>query len=1014
MFVFRTATLSFLRHLLTPKPLFLEPTHDLIRLLIDRGRFDEAVAALEPAIAPAADRPGPNRAAELSYFASELTQHGVKAAVPLLQSLAAQEPDDPVVNYRLGEALVAFGDPAAAAPHFQRAAAAQPADGDKWQWLYKAMALSRVERPAEAEASFRQLLMLEPHFLDARHHLIRLLIDRGRFDEAVAALEPAIAAAADRPGPNRAAEFAYFASELTQHGVKAAVPLLQSLAAQVPDDPVVNYRLGEALVAFGDPAAAAPHFQRAAAAQPADGDKWQWLYKAMALSRVEQPAEAEASFRQLLMLEPHFLDAKHHLIRLLIDRGRFDEAVAALEPAIARAADRPGPNRAAEFAYFASELTQHGVKAAVPLLQSLAAQVPDDPVVNCRLGEALVAFGDPAAAAPHFQRAAAAQPADGDKWQRLYTAIALSRVERRAEAEASFRHLLTFEPKNVDATYHLVRLLIDQGRFAEAFTTLDAAVGALRERSAPLANLALELTVRGVKRADGVLQCIVELISGDPKALRDLAQAAFWYGAGDHALDYISRLRAITDSVALQIDDALMLPYVMSNGDDIDYWVDRFQANVAALTSSGLRISNPLETIIKPPHFQLFCYGINTRKPYRDAATAWQTLCPDLLWTAPHCETWAKSPPRPRLRVGFLTQPTFPLVWGIAKELDRARFEVVHLHEQSDLLTPTSPWQGAADRHVVIPNRELEKARRAIADQALDILIHMPFTPVRYFLSHARLAPVQCVLCEPCYTDGLANLDYYISWAPAEPKAPDRWYNCAVALMNRAPYWVERDYTKPAALLREHFDLPQSSRWYICATTPIKMHPKFDAVLAKILVEDPEAILVLLRGSWLPARVVEQRIRAAVGCAADRVHVLPSLAIEHAHALLELADAVLDAWPLGGMSSSFAAIHAGIPTVTLPTDVPFGRWLASMYEAIGVIDLVAQDEADFVRLAIRLANEPRWRTDIATRIKERNAGFIEDRLAVRELEAFLMEAVSRAHNGQQPRSWKEGRFREMA
>src|SRR5262249_59080492 len=123
-------------------------------------------------------------------------------------------------------------------------------------------------------------------------------------------------------------------------------------------------------------------------------------------------------------------------------------------------------------------------------------------------------------------------------------------------------------------------------------------------------------------------------------------------------------------------------------------------------------------------------------------AATWQTLYPDLRWTAPHCETWKDSPLRRRLRVGFFTQPTFPLVWGIAKELDRLRFEVVHLYQQSDPLTQSCPWRDAAERHVAVPDHDVKAAQRVVADQALDVLIHMPYTNLRYFLSHARLAPI--------------------------------------------------------------------------------------------------------------------------------------------------------------------------------------------------------------------------------------------------------------------------------
>jgi predicted O-linked N-acetylglucosamine transferase (SPINDLY family)/lipopolysaccharide biosynthesis regulator YciM len=918
----------------------------------------------------------------------------VNEAVPLLQRLVEHAPRDIIARCRLGDVLVAFGEPAAAATQFARAAGEQPTSAD--EWLYQAFALARLDRSGEAEASFRHALTVDPYHIEATYHLASLLMDQDRLADAVALLRPIV-----EHGGRRVPELAYPAFQLANRGMNEAVPLLQRIVEQAPRDIIARCRLGEVLVAFGEPAAAAIHFARAADETPTDTD--QWVYQAMALTRLDRLAEAEKSLRQALTLEPHRIEAAYQLGQLLIDQDRLAEALALLRPIIEH-----GPSRVAELTPLVVHLASLCANEALPLLQRIVERAPGDIVARCRLGEILVASGQPAAATIHFAHAADGGPGRTDEW--VYKGVALTHLDRPGEAEAAFRQALTLDPHHVHAAYLLIRRLMDQRRLAEAVTTLASTVEEPREHTASLAPLAIELAIHGSQTAQAVLRQIVELISGDAKALRDLARAAYWYGFADGAADYIARARALGDSVSLRIDEDLMLPLVVSSEQEIERRVDRFRARVAALTISGARISDPLSTIAQPPYHQLFCYGLDTRELYSAAATAWQTLHPDLRWTAPHCERWRDAPLRRRLRVGFLTQPTFPLTWGIARELDRTRFEVVHLHQQSDLLTPDAPWHGAADRHVAIPDHDVKAAQGAVADEALDVLIHMPYTGLRYFLSHARLAPVQCVLCEPCYTDGLSTLDYYISWAPAEPTPISRWYTSAVALMNRAPYWVERDYTKPSGLQRTDFDLPQGARWYLYPGTPLKVHPRFDVLLARILAEDPEGIVILLRGDWQATRIVERRIRRAAGPAADRVHVLPTLPAARAHALLALADAVLDGWPLGAMSSAFAAIHAGIPTVTLPADIPFGRWLTSMYETIGVTDLVAADEADFVRIAVRLATEPRWRNDMATRIRARNATFIEDRLAVREIETFLTAAAAAAHRGERPRAWIDGRF----
>ena len=75
---------------------------------------------------------------------------------------------------------------------------------------------------------------------------------------------------------------------------------------------------------------------------------------------------------------------------------------------------------------------------------------------------------------------------------------------------------------------------------------------------------------------------------------------------------------------------------------------------------------------------------------------------------------------------------------------------------------------------------------------------------------------------------------------------------------------------------------------------------------------------------------------------AERLLFLPALKPDEAHALLDAVDCVLDAHPLGGMSSSFIAAANGVPTVSLPFEMPFGKWMSAIYDHIGVEGLTAR------------------------------------------------------------------------
>jgi tetratricopeptide (TPR) repeat protein len=1003
---------SALRQLLVLHPGHEDAVLQLSQLHIDHGRPSESLSLLASFVdGLGADGRTPERIAQFSDQLDSLAHARFKDVVPLLRRLADWAPDDPAVQFRLAEASARFGDAHEATRHFTRAADATPGPTDVWGWLFKAMALQRLGQDDEAEASLRALLLADDHLIEVAYHLCRLLVGQHRLPEAAAVLAAEVdSCLRGRRGGERVIELAQLAAELAELGVREVVPVLERLVERTPDDTRLRHRLATALARHA-PSDARPHFQRIAAAEPTGPDVEPRLYHALALVRLGRKDAAEVALRQLLVLHPGHEEAVQQLSELYIDRGRPVEALSLLAALVDRlSAEGRAPERIAHFSAQLELLAHAGFADVVPLLHRLADLAPGDLSLQFRLADASAKFGDAHEATRHFTRAADATPGPTDVWGWLFKAMALQRLGRGDEAEAALRYALSLDAPPVEVTHQMVQRLIATERFAEAIDMLDAVVAAAPPRNAILMPLAAELVLCGIASADVVLQRIVESNASDERALILFAQFAHAFSLTREATACIDRARAISDTAAHRIDSRLLVPFVLSSDEDIPVLADRFARGVDALIGSGIEVENPLSCLASPPYFQFFTFGTDTRDLNRKAAHLWQSAYPALRWTAPHCLSWRRRPLNRRLRIGFFTQPTFPLVWGIARALDRDAFEVVHLHESTSPMTPGAPWQGAADRHVVVPGTSISDAQRVVAEQELDILVHMPFTNLRYFLSHARLAPLQCVLCEPCYTDALENLDYYISWRPAEPAPLDDWYCCAVALMESAPYWLQRDYTRPSSLCRADFPLPQEARWYVCPAAGPKLHPRFDPILARILAADPDGVLVFLRGEAPMGRFAMQRIRRAIGPAADRVYALPTLPADKAHAVIGLADSVLDAWPIGGMSSAFAAIHAGIPTVTMPEHIPFGRWLASMYEAIGVTDLIASTPDEYVDRALRLASDPAWRAGLAERIRARRDIFVENQDAVREIETFLCAAASATHRGDAPRHWKRGRF----
>ena len=232
----------------------------------------------------------------------------------------------------------------------------------------------------------------------------------------------------------------------------------------------------------------------------------------------------------------------------------------------------------------------------------------------------------------------------------------------------------------------------------------------------------------------------------------------------------------------------------------------------------------------------------------------------------------------------------------------------------------TGRFREAADRFLAVP-REVEPARRQIADLGLDILLFadVGMDALTYTLAFSRMAPIQCAAWGHPDTSGSPAIDYFLSSERLEPPQADAHYTeRLVRLPNLGTYYQRPQLTAPARL-RGHFGLPADRHLYLCPQTLFKFHPDFDAVFAGILQQDPRGELVLLEGrvaNWT-ARL-KRRLAGALAENFSRVRFLPAQPNADFLQLLALANVVLDPFPFGGGNTSFEALAVGTPIVTWP------------------------------------------------------------------------------------------------
>jgi predicted O-linked N-acetylglucosamine transferase (SPINDLY family) len=335
---------------------------------------------------------------------------------------------------------------------------------------------------------------------------------------------------------------------------------------------------------------------------------------------------------------------------------------------------------------------------------------------------------------------------------------------------------------------------------------------------------------------------------------------------------------------------------------------------------------------------------------------------------------------------------------GIIAKLSRSKFQVtvVRLPSRSD------EWSAAIDASadaVITTSWQLDSAQREIADQRFDILLYadLGMDTLSHYLAFARLAPLQCVTWGHPVTSGIPAIDYFISSQHLEPDGSQQHYREKLTLLSDPPTYLRPFKFTLSEQTRGDFGLSDTDHAYVCAQSLFKFHPSFDPILAQILEQDPQGKLVLIGGrepAW--QELLLARFRRTMPDVVERVHFVSRQSTNGVGRLMQLADVVLDTTHFSGGLTTLEAFYVGQPVITLPGELMRGRVTYAYYRQMDMDDLIARDAVDYVRLALRMANDLPWREQMQSLVRERHVRLYENMNVVRELEDFFVDALQRA------------------
>ncbi|MDM9379952.1 glycosyltransferase [Chlorogloeopsis sp. ULAP01] len=354
--------------------------------------------------------------------------------------------------------------------------------------------------------------------------------------------------------------------------------------------------------------------------------------------------------------------------------------------------------------------------------------------------------------------------------------------------------------------------------------------------------------------------------------------------------------------------------------------------------------------------------------------------------------------PGNKIRIGYVSNYLHSYsgtLWltGWLRYCDRNSFEIYCYYTGNSPDLITQQFQAHSDAFHHIPHNLEAVCQQIIADQ-LHILVYpeIGMDPPTMQIAGLRLAPIQCTAWGHPVTTGLPTIDYFLSSELMESENAQEHYSEKLIRLPNIGVSYPKPYIPPIIKTRSDYQLPEDAVIYLCCQAPFKYLPQYDFILAEIACRLPQAKFLFLRGGLLRERL--NRAFTTVNLKYEDYCLFLTIPERLDYLMINLlSDVYLDTFTWSGGNTSLEAIACHLPIVTCPGEFMRGRHTYSFLQMIGVTDTIAQNEAEYIDIAVKLGLDSAWGNSIAKKMKERHHLLFDDKVCVEGLEAFYKQLV---------------------
>jgi len=635
-----------------------------------------------------------------------------------------------------------------------------------------------------------------------------------------------------------------------------------------------------------------------------------WLLIGLCRKMLNESDAALDAFSRALALDPEYHEARIERSGLLWDLGRADAADADLNRVL-----RQDPENAFAWSHVGIRKFAAGdYRGCIEASGKAVSLNPDLWSAHYNIAQSYFELKEPKKALPHYEEAIKGSPDNKDILFQL--GVCCLEVGNPAAAVDLFLRYVELVPANPGGIYNLGLALRDSGQKFEAVKVLEDNMRYLDQSAEAhfvLGGLYRELGsfMRAMERYERAIRI-------DPNHRR--AKTNLGFLCAD--LTDFDRCVALTKSA---LEGAGDVPEARSNLLFFSSYDPSFTAESLALLIRDWsdRFAEPLR-----PRSPMLGNSLDSdRKP----------------------------------RVGFVS-PDFRnhvsarFLYPLFENRDADAYEAVFYPELGIEDEYTEHYRTLCDAWYPTGGMKNAEVTRMIRGHEIDILVDLGgHCGANRLLAFAgRAAPVQVTWLGYGNTSGLNEMDYFIGDNVLAPREYRRFFSESVyampgAFMCYRPYDSAIEVGPPPARKNGFVTFGSMSR-------TIRYNRRVRRLWAKILARVPNARLLLFTPTLVDPAVVEymgEKFRAD-GLDPDRIDMRADLDWWPAYNDVDIA---LDPFPQNNGTITFDTLWMGNPIVTLKDRPPVGRLGASILTQMKLFDWIAEDEEQYVDIAVDAAND---------------------------------------------------------